>query len=621
MATPFGPTKINSRENPFTLVMHYRLMSVSVRRKIASAILLAYRLLAAAALIYVGTFFLVYTIDVTELILNAVALAIILDIDDLLFDALATTPGRHLVNQMDPLPMKSWPRVRGADVKSMSMLVLIPLVTMIVYLNMLAPMVATLDSAKDAMCGGNLQFVWTTDQRNVILLSPTQGDGWKEGGYELQSKAVDEAEVLSLSDVSSGTAWGVWLGSVDALTETSILPLEQSVDVFNPRCADLGDTEPLRNYLREFLGNESLMGCDDARPYCGLMDGSKGKGFAARMLCSDTCGCNDPAGEVMQIGGCPYGLGRACWASSGFLRSLESYTCEEKSATELRSDASWLRWVESIRAIGEATDTVTEGKEEALLTAQAMWDYGCAFGDHLTEMGVTWGSCFSWRFDWGLKTVEAFCPTTCGCDSDNLDSGCPRPLGKDCESLAEDCIFASGSYHCPDNTPHFEGTVEVNLDDPEAFGESSHLLAEALRSTLANLAGHSVLPEHVLIIGSSRRLAPARRLMKKGYDYVVFVLSEANETSAQNALAARTPPEQDAVFIRSLLEVGVPADGAGLSINVKGVATSKSPPSSPTPVESVTTVSTTATSLAHSSDTDAPGDLPTTTSTTSTSDN
>ena len=40
-----------------------------------------------------GTFFLVYTVSVTELILNAVALGIILDIDDLLFDAMATTSG------------------------------------------------------------------------------------------------------------------------------------------------------------------------------------------------------------------------------------------------------------------------------------------------------------------------------------------------------------------------------------------------------------------------------------------------------------------------------------------------------------------------------------------------
>ena len=53
-------------------------------------------------------------------ILNAVALGIILDIDDLLFDALATTPGRHLVHQLDPLLMPSLPRVRGADAKSVT---------------------------------------------------------------------------------------------------------------------------------------------------------------------------------------------------------------------------------------------------------------------------------------------------------------------------------------------------------------------------------------------------------------------------------------------------------------------------------------------------------------------
>lgn len=56
--------------NPFWLqVRHYRLKTVARRRKIFSAILLAYRLLAAILLVWVGTFFLVYTVDVTELIL------------------------------------------------------------------------------------------------------------------------------------------------------------------------------------------------------------------------------------------------------------------------------------------------------------------------------------------------------------------------------------------------------------------------------------------------------------------------------------------------------------------------------------------------------------------------
>lgn len=59
-------------------------------------------------------------------ILNAVALGIILDIDDWLFDALATTPGRHLVHQLDALPMPALPRIRGADAKSVSWRMLPP---------------------------------------------------------------------------------------------------------------------------------------------------------------------------------------------------------------------------------------------------------------------------------------------------------------------------------------------------------------------------------------------------------------------------------------------------------------------------------------------------------------
>eukprot|EP00439_Symbiodinium_sp_Y106_P022194 s3415_g2.t1 len=262
MALPRGPTKIISRENPFTLVTHYRssdrehmFLSIPYRRKVISSFLLAYRLFAACLLIYVGTFFLVYTVNVTELILNAVALGIILDIDDaelrtspdihnddddddddddagdggddyddadkhdrhegsrhgdvsfdvgddddLLFDALATTPGRHLVNCMDPLPMKSFPRFRGADVKSLISSCLIPGGTFMVFFLMLAPMVTTLTEVSQAMCGGNMNFVWTADKRNVILMAPTSGtvtgdisDGIRTRAFVEAEKALDSA--------------------------------------------------------------------------------------------------------------------------------------------------------------------------------------------------------------------------------------------------------------------------------------------------------------------------------------------------------------------------------------------------------------------------------------------
>ena len=59
---PSGPTRIDTRENPFTKAVHYRLRCVAFRRKVFSTLLFGYRLLAAMVLVFVGTFFLVYTV-------------------------------------------------------------------------------------------------------------------------------------------------------------------------------------------------------------------------------------------------------------------------------------------------------------------------------------------------------------------------------------------------------------------------------------------------------------------------------------------------------------------------------------------------------------------------------
>ena len=144
-------------------------------------------------LVIVGTTFLVYTVSVTELILNAVALGIILDIDDLLFDAMATTPGRHLVHQLDPLPMPSMPRIRGADAKSVFMSIFIPGLTILVYYAMLEPFVGTLTSVKLAMCGGNQNFVWSTDKRRITHLSPTLAEVGKK--RRKASRTPDQAKI------------------------------------------------------------------------------------------------------------------------------------------------------------------------------------------------------------------------------------------------------------------------------------------------------------------------------------------------------------------------------------------------------------------------------------------
>ena len=74
-----------------------------------------YRLAMIALLIYGGTTFLVYTIQIEDLVLNAVALELIRNLDDLLFGALATAEVRHLISRLEGLPMKSLPAKAGID--------------------------------------------------------------------------------------------------------------------------------------------------------------------------------------------------------------------------------------------------------------------------------------------------------------------------------------------------------------------------------------------------------------------------------------------------------------------------------------------------------------------------
>lgn len=468
IAVPSGQTIIETRENPFTQVRHYKLKRVARRRKFFSLVLLLYRLFAAVLLVWVGTYFLVYTVSVTELILNAVALGIILDIDDLLFDALATTPGRHLVHQLDPLLMPSLPRVRGADAKSAFMTIAIPTLTLLVYFFMLAPMVDTLHDVSSAMCGGNKAFVWDLDRRGVVLLSQTVGGGWEDDAG-IKNLAVQEAEEVGFGISQNDSKYGVWLQDVDSLSAATLLNSEEILDANNADCGDLIDGPQGRvalEQLRFVHQNQSIQGCQDALPFCSSVTRmpdfglDNGRGWFTRMFCSASCGCRDPVGAI-NVQGCPYGQGRPCKQSSQFDQLRAELVCVEGSPEELRNSTDWASWVDAIRAYGKST-VAFPLKSEAVKIADAMWDHGCGFQANLSAEGVFWGDCFQWNssFEWEFKTVEAFCPTTCQCGRAVESSSCPLPFGISCDRLGDRfCLTLNGRHYCPGLTPYRHATL------------------------------------------------------------------------------------------------------------------------------------------------------------------
>ena len=238
-------------------------------------------------------------------------------------------------------------------------------------------MVQDLQSVYADLCGGNLAFVWSIDKRRVMQFSPTQGDGWDDSTGSFQLRAISEAIGLDLNQLHDSQL-GLWHGDVTRLTETESLSLEELVDQGNPNCEDLAATGPMLNLLRDGLGNQSITSCADVLPYCDSVskmpewevDG--GKGFLTRMLCSETCGCSSPGGDFMNVQGCPYGRHRPCLSSAKFKATLQSATCEEKSATELRQFGPWIRWISQLRSFGQSVSNGTlVGQSEALKVAQA----------------------------------------------------------------------------------------------------------------------------------------------------------------------------------------------------------------------------------------------------------
>ena len=129
---------------------------------------------------------------------------------------------------------------------------------------------------------------------------------------------------------------------------------------------------------------------------------------------------------------------------------LSGSVCIEKNASRLRRFAPWVAWVETIRAYG-LSPAQLDRQADALLIANAMWENGCGFMQNLTDQNISWGSCFAWSstFNWEFKTVEAFCPITCGCsETHRAYTGCPLPYGFSCDGLWH-CLTWNEQHYCP----------------------------------------------------------------------------------------------------------------------------------------------------------------------------
>lgn len=61
-----------------------------------------------------------------------------------------------------------------------------------------------------------------------------------------------EGEGLASGAVALDSSYGFWVNNVKLLSDVSDLDLDEMVDAGNPSCGDIGNTEPMINYLRHW---------------------------------------------------------------------------------------------------------------------------------------------------------------------------------------------------------------------------------------------------------------------------------------------------------------------------------------------------------------------------------
>eukprot|EP00928_Gymnodinium_smaydae_P045615 TRINITY_DN30384_c0_g1_i1.p1 TRINITY_DN30384_c0_g1~~TRINITY_DN30384_c0_g1_i1.p1 ORF type:complete len:1011 (+),score=159.48 TRINITY_DN30384_c0_g1_i1:156-3188(+) len=476
-----------------------RFVSMSPARRVGGLFVVVVRLSIVAALIYGGTKYLVYTMTYEDMLLNALALEFVINLDEFLFESLGPIVAKRFVAKLQPLPMKPWPHIRGADCMSLLLPILVIVGIWITYARQLETHIDNLRQAQKIICGGNTDFLFATNEVNMTFiienLSPFSE---KPDTDNIKSKAIKEVidgvppekrkYALSIMDndyplflafTSSSTG-------VDKIAEMLQDPYHDDgcIDIFEDFAPEGGEYNGSAHFPEEIRNNSGLrlfnknflsafptyMGyaikkppldlrsCADVEKICYLDTAAKvARGpnatdeeeasvediftlaTFARLVCPMTCGCASP-GSGSMIFSAQMGCARGC--TEKIRESLRISEDDEVDADETCEDVD-----KAAPSTKRALAWKRWKKEMAVIApdlAAGVEVHGCntvSFLPELCAADVSQPVHGSW------KAWNYFCPRACGCPKrgvgPNPEVQCPSSCI--CKWTLPDLIFPDAS--------------------------------------------------------------------------------------------------------------------------------------------------------------------------------
>jgi len=421
---PVGRTRLAHSGDKFALV------SMSMYHRVFLLLLTFMRLVIAIVLLIVGVGWLGNTTSIQDVVLNAMALCFVMDLDEMLFETVVPSPTRLIVSDLEPLPRRSFPHWRGTSCSPFITLVLCSAVVSIVMLQFVYPNLETMLEVEGKMCDNNVDFVLDRhEQLGFVAGFTTEVPG--EAGQDLNTMEAAIREIIS------GPQPPVVMGrnyTNVAYTERSFFRSSMSwsvadwtKNVGSPTCDDIDFSDlPLWivGVLRQQTGIKDLSSCKDL---AGNI--TKCTSFwtpMVRTYCPETCGCNAVYPSLFlsgPSGGCPR---EKCRMRRDYTNGQALATCSDLPVTVLsdptqKEGRAWQAFFDQYLQV--------EVNESKVTTAS----YYSEFIDTLK----TWGC-------EGLKTREysqmfchdtarysslaPFCPLACGCHRVHRPD-CPSACG------------------------------------------------------------------------------------------------------------------------------------------------------------------------------------------------
>jgi hypothetical protein len=293
---------------------------------------------------YIGIKFLIYTTNMSDLLLNAMALGFVLEIDELMYEVFCPGRIKRLTATVAPLTVvlgSAHARlIRGGFMPVLFRLVTSGTILALFCINMLQPQLKIMQDVLDELCGGNRNFVYVANKASGIvhftqtihLEENCDGKICYDEGYT--KTAVNELKNTKSLDAPISPPLLYSMKDSWTLLNRHFAS-DRSFALSQMQCIDHTDMEQLqeryhsnvtlsvwqlisRVYLQRQFSNASIMDCKNVnKSLCNVYTNS-----VLRALCPIHCGC-DEAWSGLVFGTSKYGCPQMC--DSQYENSLKDY--------------------------------------------------------------------------------------------------------------------------------------------------------------------------------------------------------------------------------------------------------------------------------------------------------